>query len=159
MKAVRLLGIIALVLALFLGLSFQTAAAAKLPVPVNLAGQALDGVIDTEGYIQTLPNGTKVPYTLPANKMIIVNYFYVHYIPPSPGGPFVFAIVSPDAAHIPFYRWALDINFGTGTSFGLIQTVTPGLPLTVLPVMRVETPDGTPVTDGTLKVRFFGIVQ
>jgi hypothetical protein len=152
MKALRFLGIMALVLALFLGLSFP-AAAAKLPVPVNLAGMATDGVIDTEGYFQTLPDGTKVAYTLPANKMIIVNYIYVHYIPGATPGPYAFAIISPGTSPNYFYRWGLDSNGS------LIQTITPGLALSILPVMRVEDSAGNPITEGTLKVRFFGIVQ
>jgi hypothetical protein len=152
MKALRFCGMLALVMALLVGLSYP-AAAAKFPVPVNLAGQALDGVIDTEGYIQTLPNGTKVPYTLPANKMIIVNYFYVHYIPGATPGPYAFAIISPGTSPNYFYRWGLDSNGS------MIQTITPGLALSILPVMRVEDSAGNPITDGTLKVRFFGIVQ
>ena len=154
MKAVRLLGIIALVLALFLGLSLQTAAAAKLPVPVNLFGTATDGAIDIEGYTQILPNGTVVnPFVLPPGKTLIVNYIYVHYIPGATPGPYAFAIISPGTSPNHFYRWGLDSNGG------LIQTITPGLALSILPVMRVENSAGNPITDGTLKVRFFGIVQ
>ncbi len=154
MKVLRIAALVALVLGLMLSLSFP-AAAAKLPVPVDLTGSGAS--VGANGYKQILPNGTVVnPYVLPANKTLIINSMYIHYSPGSTPGPYYFSIVSGGAST--FFKWGL-VPAAIGSGVSLSETVNPGIAFTVLPVMQVEDANGNPITDGDLKVRFFGIVQ
>ena len=79
MKSLRFCCMVALVMALLMGLSCP-AAAAKLPVGVNLFGSATDGAIDTEDYTQVFLDGTTfTPYSLPNKKMLIMQNIWVTF--------------------------------------------------------------------------------
>jgi hypothetical protein len=160
MKAVRFLGITALVLALFLGLSFQTAAAAKLPVPVNIFGMATDGKIDTENYTQVFLDGTtNTNFVLPSGKVLIIQSIFVNFNPTSPPftPPVKFIIENSTGTSPNIFTGVMTPN-SNNTAAALQTTFSPGLAINIKPVMKVVDSDGNLVS-GTLKVRFFGIVQ
>jgi hypothetical protein len=161
MKLLRLCCMMALVVALLMGLSCP--ATAKLPVGVNLFGSATDGAIDGgegEEYIQVFPDGTTfTPYSLPTKKMLIIQTIWVSFSPTNPTftPPVKFVIANSAGTTPNIFGQNLVANSGN-TLASIETTFTPGLPINVKPVMKVIDSNGA-VIPGTLKVRILGIVQ
>lgn len=157
MKLLRLCCMMALVMALLMGLSCP--AAAKLPVGVNIFGSATDGAIDGEDYTQIFPDGTTfTPYSLPTKKMLIMQNIWVTFSTTTPFTPPVKFIIPNSAGTFPniFGHYLVANSANNFASFE--TTLTPGLAINFKPVMKVIDSNGA-VIPGTLQVRILGIVQ
>jgi hypothetical protein len=158
MKLLRLCCMMALVMALLMGLSCP--AAAKLPVGVNIFGSATDGAIDSEDYTQIFPDGTTfTPYSLPTKKMLIIQNIWVTFTPTTPPFtlPVKFIIVN-EAGNSPRI-FGHNMVANSDNNFASFETtLTPGLAINIKPVMKVIDSNGA-VIPGTLQVRILGIVQ
>ena len=158
MKSLRFCCMVALVMALLMGLSCP-ASAAKLPVGVNLFGSATDGIIDTEEYTQVFPDGTTfTPYSLPNKKMLIMQNIWVTFTPTTPFTPPV-KFVIPNSVGTGPHIFGHNLVANSGNTFASFETAfTPGLAINFKPVMKVIDAEGV-VIPGTLQVRILGIVQ
>jgi hypothetical protein len=123
---------------------------------VNLRGSSTNGEMNFSSLVRVMPNGTEVPFTIPAGRVLLITKFYFDLKSTStqPGtmvflSPFLFPAASGGIVN---GNASGSLVFGSGCPIGPPSSSSP--PFTI----RSVTPNGGATLSGVLNVQITGFL-